>query len=68
MSAMAGASGFRAWLQTRGGSFVTPERLRRATIAGFVVATLVSTVGLSGSSRRSHPKGAAASPVAVAQR
>jgi hypothetical protein len=51
MSAMAGASGLRAWLQTRGWSFVTPERLRRATIAAFVVATLVSTVGLSGSTR-----------------
>jgi hypothetical protein len=51
MSAMAGASGLRAWLQTRGWSFVTPARLRRATIAAFVVATLVSTVGLSGSTR-----------------
>jgi hypothetical protein len=51
MSAMAGASGLRAWLQTRGWTFLTPQRLRRATIAAFVVATLVSTVGLSGSSR-----------------
>lgn len=51
MSAMAGASGLRAWLQTRGWSFVTPQRLRRATIAAFVVATLVSTVGLSGSTK-----------------
>ncbi len=51
MSAMAGASGLRAWLQARGWAFLTPQRLRRATIAAFVAATLISTVGLSGSSK-----------------
>lgn len=55
MSAMAGASGLRAWLQTRGWTFLTPQRLRRATIAAFVVATAVSTIGLSGSSRPAAP-------------
>jgi hypothetical protein len=49
MTAMAGASGVRAWLQSRGWTFLTPERLRRVTIAVFAVATVVSTVGLSGS-------------------
>jgi hypothetical protein len=49
MTAMAGASGVRSWLQTRGWTWVTPGRLRRATITLFVAATLVSTVGLSGS-------------------
>jgi hypothetical protein len=51
MTAMAGASGLRAWLQTRGWTLLTPRRLRRITIAAFAVATLVSTVGLSGSTR-----------------
>jgi hypothetical protein len=49
MTAMAGASGLRSWLQTRGWSWMTPDRLRRATIAVFAIATVVSTVGLSGS-------------------
>jgi hypothetical protein len=49
MSAMAGASGLRAWLQTRGWTFLTPERLRRVTVAAFAIAVVVSTVGLSGS-------------------
>jgi hypothetical protein len=48
------------WLQTRGWIWVTPERLRRATIALFVVATLVSTVGLNGSTRLQHPASAVA--------
>lgn len=61
MTAMAGASGARAWLQSRGWSFLTPARLRKLTIAGFVAATLVSTVGLTGSSK---PADAGAAPVA----
>lgn len=47
MSAMAGASGLRAWLQTRGWTSMTPERLRRITIAAFAIATVASTVTLS---------------------
>jgi hypothetical protein len=62
MTAMASASGVRSWLQTRGWTWVTPERLRRATIALFVVATLVSIVGLSGST---HPPQHHHSAVAV---
>ena len=68
MTAMAGASGFRAWLQTRGWTFLTPARLRRATIAGFAVATLIATIGLSGSSTpTAHPDRAAAAPAAAAR-
>jgi hypothetical protein len=48
MTAMAGASGVRSWLQTRGWTWLTPERLRRTTVAVFTIATVVSTVGLSG--------------------
>jgi hypothetical protein len=51
MTAMAGASGLRSWLQSRGWTWLTPARLKRATVAGFVAATLVSTIGLSGSTR-----------------
>jgi hypothetical protein len=54
MTAMAGASGVRSWLQSQGWMFLTAERLRRTTIGLFVVATLISTVGLSGSSRPAH--------------
>jgi hypothetical protein len=67
MSAMAGASGVRAWLQSQGWAFVTPERLRRATIGLFVVATLVSTIGLGGSSKP-EPAHAHAPAVAIAHR
>ena len=58
MAAIGSASGVRSWLQTRGWSWLTPERLRRGTIALFVVATLVPTVGLSGSTKppaHQHP-------------
>jgi hypothetical protein len=68
MAAMAGASGFRAWLQTRGWAFVTPQRLRRATIGVFVAATLVSTIGLSGSTKPAHAQTHAPSAQVSAQR
>ena len=32
MTALAGASGFRAWLQNRGWAWLTPKRLKRATV------------------------------------
>jgi hypothetical protein len=47
-TAAAGATGLRAWLATRGWSWLTPVRLRRAT-AGLVVAALVASATLSGS-------------------
>jgi hypothetical protein len=71
MTAMAGASGVRSWLQTRGWTWLTPARLRRATIGVFVAATLVSTVGLSGSTRPTadhHPAAPAIAQSAAAQR
>ena len=68
MSAMAGASGVRAWLQSRGWSFVTPERLRRTTIGLFVAATLVSTIGLSGSTKTTPPEVQGGHATVVAQR
>jgi hypothetical protein len=50
MSAMAGATGARSWLQTHNISWLTPERLKRITIALFVVAFVLSSVMISGSS------------------
>ena len=49
MAAAAGASGARTWLQTHNFAWMTPQRLKRATIAIFLVAFLVSSIGLSGS-------------------
>jgi hypothetical protein len=46
--AAAGATGIRAWLATRGWSWLTPLRMRRATIALLAVALGV-TATLSGS-------------------
>jgi hypothetical protein len=51
MTALAGASGFRAWLQNRGWTWLTPKRLKRATVVAFVAAIAVSSVGLSGSTQ-----------------
>jgi hypothetical protein len=49
MSAMAGATGARSWLQTHNMSWLTPERLKRITIALFVVAFAFSSVMIGGS-------------------
>lgn len=46
--AAAGATGIRAWLATRGWSWLTPRRMRSATIALLAVALGV-TATLSGS-------------------
>jgi hypothetical protein len=54
MATMAGASGARSWLQARHLTWLTPERLRAATIALFVIAFVVSSVALSGSSVTPH--------------
>ena len=51
MAALAGASGVRSWLQAHHLGWLTPKRLRIVTITVFVVATLVSSVGLSGSTK-----------------
>jgi len=54
MAAFAGASGARSWLRTRHTTWLTPRRMRAATITLFVVAMLVSAIGLSGSTRAAH--------------
>jgi hypothetical protein len=53
MAAAAGASGVRSWLQAHHMTWLTPSRLRAATLALFVVAFGISSIGLSGSSTAS---------------
>jgi hypothetical protein len=54
MAAAAGASGVRSWLQARHLTWLTPRRLRTATITLFVAAFAISAVGLSGSTAPPH--------------
>jgi hypothetical protein len=66
MAAAAGASGVRSWLQVHHLSWLTPRRMRAATVSLFAAALLVSSVGLSGSSSRAaSPAPAAAAHVAA---
>jgi hypothetical protein len=56
MTALASASGARAWLQSRGR--LSPRALRRVTVGAFAVALTVSTIGLSSSTKAApqpHP-------------
>jgi len=54
IAAAAGASGARSWLQAHHLSWLTPRRMRLATIALLAAGTLVSSVGLSGSTKAPH--------------
>jgi hypothetical protein len=58
MSSMAAASGTRAWLGRQCFAWLTPARLRRATIALFSVALITSALLMSGSTAppaKAHP-------------
>ncbi len=44
VTAAAGVTGLRAWLQTRAWSWLTPRRLRRMTIAAAVAGLAAATV------------------------
>jgi hypothetical protein len=50
IAAAAGASGAGSWLQAQHLTWLTPKRMRAATVTMFIVAAGVSSVGLSGSS------------------
>jgi Na+/glutamate symporter len=59
MAAMTGASGARSWLQSRHSSWLTPRRMKLATVGIFTAAVLGSSVALSGSStahEQQHPQ------------
>jgi hypothetical protein len=49
MAAAAGASGVRSWLQTRHLTWLTPRRMRAATVVLAALALAVPTIGLGGS-------------------
>jgi hypothetical protein len=61
MAAAAGATGARTWLQTRQLTWLTPRRVKPATVALFVAAFGFSTVGLSSSSSAPAGSGSAVS-------
>jgi hypothetical protein len=60
MAAAAGATGVRSWLQAHHMTWLTPRRMKAVTIGLMVIALLVSTIGLSGSTGSSHHAPAAA--------
>ena len=49
MAAMAGASGARSWLQNQHTTWLTPRRMKVATVGLFAAAAIGSSVTISGS-------------------
>ena len=49
MTAGAAATGTRSWLATRHWSWLTPERMKRVTIALLILALVAASTILSGS-------------------
>ena len=60
---MAGATGARSWLQAQHLDWLTPRRMKAAMIALFATATLVASIGLSGST--APPKGSSSAHVSA---
>jgi hypothetical protein len=54
MAAATGATGARTWLQNSHVTWLTPRRMKVATIVVMSAALAVSTVGLSGSTPSQH--------------
>ena len=69
MAAATGATGARTWLQNSHATWLTPKRLKVATIGVMSAALAVSTIGLSGSTPSPHNAAghapASKAPVAV---
>jgi hypothetical protein len=65
MAAASAATGFRSWMQTHPVPWLTPKRMRRATIAAMVAAGLVSTIGMSGSGTTASASTGHARPAAL---
>jgi hypothetical protein len=47
-AAVGGAAGIRAWLAAKGFAWMTPGRMRGATIALLVMGVIGASVGVSG--------------------
>jgi hypothetical protein len=54
MATMAGASGARSWLQAKHATWLTPRRMKVATVGLFAAATIGSSVAVSGSDASHH--------------
>ena len=54
MAAAAGATGARSWLQAHHATWLTPRRLKAATVTIMVGAFGVASLGLSGSTPSRH--------------
>ncbi|MCW3066140.1 MAG: hypothetical protein JWN32_3312 [Solirubrobacterales bacterium] len=54
MTAAAGATGARSWLQAQHVTWLTPRRMRAVTVGLCVAALGVSSIGLSGSGASAH--------------
>ena len=67
MAAAAGASGVRSWLQAQHLSWLTPQRLRAATVGLFVAAFGFASLTISGSTAAT-PRHAAPHVSQVAKR
>jgi len=63
MAAATGATGARTWLQNSHATWLTPRRMKVATVAAMSAAFAVSTVGLSGSTPSHHQLAAHAAAV-----
>lgn len=57
MAAASTATGFRTWLQTHHFGWLTPRRMRTLTVGAMIAATLVSTIGFTGSSMPTPTRG-----------
>jgi hypothetical protein len=66
MAAATGATGARTWLQNSHATWLTPRRMRLATIGAMSAALAVSTVGLSGSTTSPQSAGGHAAAVKIA--
>jgi hypothetical protein len=54
MAAATGATGARTWLQNSHATWLTPRRMKVATVGVMSAALAVSTIGLSGSTPSRH--------------
>jgi hypothetical protein len=54
MAAMTGATATRSWLQAQHATWLTPQRMKVATVVIFSAATIGSSATLSGSSPAPH--------------
>jgi hypothetical protein len=73
MAAATGATGARTWLQNSHATWLTPRRMKVATIGVMSAAVAVSTLGLSGSTAKTrtpagHPATGNAAPVVARPR